>query len=199
MALPALLLIALTGPVQAGAPPAILRARLVAREGTAASGTLTLRDASNHVYRCGCDSKTYFEKAFDTLEKEERLEVIADQGEQPGKCYARIVRILPVRSAASRPPLGLSRSPTEDFAPRGNLTFWGVVVKAGLDRLVLRTRAAGQQSFLLRPDTRFVADGTLAEPAELKVNTRVFVRCGRTLEGEIEVYQVMWGQILPGR
>jgi hypothetical protein len=28
------------------------------------------------------------------------------------------------------------------------------------------------------------------------VNTRVFVRAGRTLDGSIQAYQIMWGEIV---
>jgi len=34
------------------------------------------------------------------------------------------------------------------------------------------------------------------EPDALKPNTRVFVRAGKDIYGEIEAYQVIWGAIL---
>ncbi len=48
----------------------------------------------------------------------------------------------------------------------------------------------------MRPDTRFVRDGRTVEAASLKVNARVFVRGARNLDGAVEAYQVVWGEIL---
>jgi hypothetical protein len=84
----------------------------------------------------------------------------------------------------------------DDLFPRGDLTFAGIVARVGQDMLVLRTRAKGELRLLLRPDTRYVQDGVLADASGLGVNTRVFVRGGRNLDGDLEAYQVMWGEIL---
>ena len=48
----------------------------------------------------------------------------------------------------------------------------------------------------MRTDTRFLAGGVRLDAAALPVNTRVFVRAGRSLDGGIEAYQVMWGEIV---
>jgi hypothetical protein len=62
--------------------------------------------------------------------------------------------------------------------------------------MVLHTRLEGQKTILLRGDTRYLEGGTPADPADLKPNTRVFIRAGRNLEDQIEAYQIVWGQIL---
>jgi len=36
----------------------------------------------------------------------------------------------------------------------------------------------------------------MVEAADLKPNTRVFVRAGKNLEDQIEAYQIVWGEIL---
>ena len=76
------------------------------------------------------------------------------------------------------------------------MTFSGVVSRLSDGRLVLRTRSAGEQTILLRQNTRFVADGESVPAAELKTNMRVFVRAGKDVFGHVEAYQVVWGGIL---
>lgn len=65
--------------------------------------------------------------------------------------------------------------------------------------MTLRTRADGEKVILLRSDTRYIQGGSEVEASELKVNTRVYIRAGHTLERQVEAYQVMWGEILPRR
>jgi hypothetical protein len=76
------------------------------------------------------------------------------------------------------------------------MTFSGMVVRLSPEMMVLRTRSEPRQTIQLRPDTRYVSDGVRADAADLKVNTHVFVRCGRNLDDEIEAYQVIWGGIV---
>jgi hypothetical protein len=76
------------------------------------------------------------------------------------------------------------------------MTFSGVVVRLLPEMLVLRTRSEPRQTIQLRRDTRYMSDGVRVDPADLKVNTHVFVRCGRNLDDEIEAYQVIWGGIV---
>jgi len=82
------------------------------------------------------------------------------------------------------------------LAPRGNLTFSGVIARLAADRLVLHTRLDGEKTILLRDDTRYLDNGTDVDAADLKANTRVFVRAGKNLEDQVEAYQVIWGAIL---
>jgi hypothetical protein len=39
-------------------------------------------------------------------------------------------------------------------------------------------------------------NGDIVDPSALKLNMHVFVRAGKTLYGELEAYQVVWGGIL---
>jgi hypothetical protein len=77
----------------------------------------------------------------------------------------------------------------------GNLTFAGVVARLSGQSLVLRTRA-GEQTLIIRRDTRYVDNGDTVEAAELRPNMRVFVRAGKNLYEQVEAYQVIWGEIL---
>ena len=79
--------------------------------------------------------------------------------------------------------------------PRGDRTVSGVVIRCDARSVTLRTRD-GEQTLLLRKDTRYLGDGAQQDAGALAVNTRVFVRAGRNLEGGVEAYQVMWGEIL---
>jgi hypothetical protein len=76
------------------------------------------------------------------------------------------------------------------------MTFSGVVFRITAEQLAIHTRGAGDQTILLRQDTRFLDGGSIVDRAVLNPNTRVFVRAGKDLYGEIESYQVIWGQIL---
>jgi hypothetical protein len=71
-----------------------------------------------------------------------------------------------------------------------------VIYRINAEKLVLHTRADGDLNILLRKDTRYLQDGQVVEPEELKPNTRVFVNAGKDLYNEVEAYQVVWGKIL---
>ena len=193
--------------------PGLVRGNLLAAEGTALSGTLSIRDEENHVTRCAYDSKTYIEidnslATASQLRVGDRLEVLTDR--QPGStaCYIRSIhaRISPDPETARRPPYragGQRRGPLpgdsayflDNIYPRGNLTFSGVVIRLNPERLVLHTRSADEIIFL-RSDTRYLAAGIPVQAKELRVNRRVFVRAGRNLDNELEAFQVVWGEIL---
>jgi hypothetical protein len=71
-----------------------------------------------------------------------------------------------------------------------------VVFRVTGERLVLHTREGGDQSILLRKDTRFLENGETVEAENLKPNMRVFVKAGKDLYDQVEAYQVIWGSIL---
>jgi hypothetical protein len=179
---------------------------LIEWEGSANSGELTVRAKDYHVYLFRFDGQTRFTRkdrpvSILDVRKGEFVEIFSDLG--PGKpgSYASDVKLLnqaPARVAAAvaaRRPRSY-RSPLEDLFPRGSLTFSGVVVRLGGNKLVLRTRAGEEKTFLLRTDTRYLEDGSEVDRVALKVNTRVFVRAGKSLDEELEVYRVVWGTIL---
>jgi hypothetical protein len=79
--------------------------------------------------------------------------------------------------------------------PHGDRTISGVIIRQDARSITLRTRA-GEQTLLLRKDTRYLGDGARQDATAVLVNTRVFVRAGANLYGGIEAYQVMWGDIM---
>jgi len=110
-----------------------------------------------------------------------------------------------IETPPSKTPPGLRarlramRTPPHSIVPRGNLTFAGIVLRLSPEFMVLRTRSDGQKTILIRHDTGFVERGCRVDASELAVTTRVFIRAGRNFEGDLEAYQVVWGEILPAR
>ena len=184
-------------------PVGIARGRLVSWTGTNRSGEITLR-ADAGLQSCWYDARTYFERASQmipasALLKGDPLEVLADRKPESGACYARTVQVTGARLTlyvpGVRPPL---RSPTESFAPRGDLAIGGRVVARSARRLTLMTRS-GSIDLVLRPDTGYASGGLSMDARSLDVNTHVFVRAGRDIYGLIEAYKIMWGDILAPR
>jgi hypothetical protein len=193
---------------QEPAPIGIVRGDLVKWDGTASRGQIDVLAPDAKTLTCGFDAKTYFERdnqriAPAAMAPGDRVEIVADR--KPGTivCYARTVHVID-QTVLRRPPGSRLRSressnPTEMFAPRGDLTFAGVVVRVDPDSFIIKTRAGGETTLLLRADTRFFSEGLRVEPATLKLQTRVFVRGGKNLDGEVEAYQIVWGGIVQPR
>lgn len=190
---------------QENAPIGILRGDLVAWSGTARGGELTFRNADNRVLRCSFDERTWFEReneriAISGMKAGDHLELVADRQPPSVVCYARTVQILdastPRRTAAGKPRLQAHNSATELLAPRGDMTFSGIVLALSGNWLTIRTRDKGKQVLLLRSDTRYLGGGLPLERANLEPQTRVFVRAGRNLDGDVEAYTIVWGDIL---
>ena len=186
------------------APSGIVKGDLVSWTGTSASGQVQLTNSTGE-YRCGYDAKTYIERdgqrvAIGAFSPGDRIEILADRKTGSQACYARTIHAveqLAVRTIPGhRPPLVRGPSPTEAWAPRGDLTFSGRVVRVSDALVVIRTRTEPNQEILLRQDTRYLAGGMRVDAPSLKVNTHVFVRGGRNLDNEIEAYQVIWGDIV---
>jgi hypothetical protein len=197
----------------------VLRGVLLERDAPTDGGEFSVRADGNQVVRYRFDAKTFVEREerpidVPRLRPGEKVEVLSDPLAGSLLRYARTIHVIdpvPPPRAATRPgarldPLltpaltlgltpGLRLSPAP-LSPRGDMTFSGVVSRLSDGRLVLRTRNAGEQTLLLRRDTRFVADGETVAAAELKTNMRVFVRAGKDVFGHVEAYQVAWGEIL---
>jgi hypothetical protein len=161
---------------------------------------------TNEVYRFAFDAKTYLERdsrriSIGGLQKGDTLEVVSDRDENIPVHYARTVHVIETR-LAPRPHLTAGRarsyqaSPIDLIAPRGNITFAGVVTKLTGDRIVLHTRLDGVKTVLLRLDTRYLEGGAVVDAADLKPTTRVFVRAGKNLDDQVEAYQIIWGDIM---
>jgi hypothetical protein len=185
------------------APIGLVRATLIECVATG----LSVRTADNHVYSFVVDEQTFIEREqfripCSEINKAEPLEIVSDHSTEPGMRYARLISVVDLEQRSRRRALMALRAPvpyedpTLSIAPRGSLTFSGVVLRVDGDGLVLRTRAAGEKWIRMRRDTRFRQDGLLVEAENLHSSTRVFVRAGPNLYGEVEAYEVVWGEIL---
>jgi hypothetical protein len=184
----------------------IVRGVLIECDQTLPAGEFSVRAAgTNRVYHYTFDARTYVERedrriSMAAVRKGDLVEIVSDREESAAVHYARTIHVIEPRPAprpASR--AGRSRpyqSPVDLLAPRGNLTYSGVIAKLAADHLVLHTRQEGEKKILLRLDTSYLESGALVEAADLKPNTRVFVRAGKSLDDQIEAYQVVWGDIL---
>jgi hypothetical protein len=169
------------------------------------SGEFAIRAPDNEVYRYRFDTRTLVHRdtlsgGMGHLRPGDQVTVESDPVAGSLLRHAGTVRVL---AARAQPALD-SQLPSDPFPwldrtlPTGNLTFAGVVSRLNGQSLVLRTRE-GEQTFLIRRDTRYVDNGDTVEGAELRPNMRVFVRAGKNLYEQVEAYQVIWGSILDPR
>lgn len=201
--LPVAFLIASALLAQTPVPTGFVRGILLEAPGGSSLNQFTIRSGAV-VYRFGFDSKTWIEKRKERiqgtfLEQGDIVEVVCDRDATPVR-YARMVQVID-QTPRPRPPVqgGMYRmrhSPVEFIAPRGDLTFSGIVASLTDEHLVLRTRFDGEKIIYRRKDTSYLEGGFQVEPGVLKPNTRVFMRAGRNLDNELEAYQVIWGEIL---
>ncbi|MBZ5600701.1 MAG: DUF5666 domain-containing protein [Acidobacteriia bacterium] len=195
-------LLAVAVQAQSPMPVGIVRGKLVSSIGTNRAGEITVRGADG-LASCNYDARTYFEREFEMIHANalapgDPVEVLADRRPGSTACYARTVQVTNRRPQlyvpGVRPPLRTAPSPTEAFAPRGDFMFGGRVVSREPRQLTVMTHA-GEIHLVLRPDTRYAGDGLSADASSLKVNTHVFVRAGRDVDGFLEAYQIMWGEM----
>ena len=183
---------------------ALVRGTLLERDAQTTAGELSVRAADNQVFRYQFDAKTYVERDEQTIDVSrlrpgEMVEVVSDGTPAPPLRYARTIHVLPVAPPvrpSSQGRVRANRGPIDRVVPYGALALAGVVFRLNADRVVLHTRQGGDQTILLRQDTRYLRDGEVVDANDLQPNMRVFVRAGRTLYNELEAYQVIWGRIL---
>lgn len=184
----------------------LIRGELVAREARS-SGEFSVRAADNQVFHYRFDPKTYVEREdrlvdIPRLDIGEKVEVLSDEGPASAVRYARTVHVVsppPPRHPGSQGRFRADRTVVDHFAPISTLSFAGVVSHIGPDWVVLHTRAAGNQTILLRRDTRYLDNGEQVDSGALQPNMRVYIRAGRNLYDEVEAYQIIWGDILEPR
>ena len=190
---------------QSATGPDVMRGILLERD-AGADGEFSVRAADFHVFRFRYDAKTAVDRErqnlqVPSLQPGEQVEVTSTQtGDDPLR-YARAIHVtvaLPPPTAIRRPPQRLHpyNAQEERLRPRGDLSFSGVIVRLDPQRLVLRTRAGSEQTILLRQDTRFLDNGELTAAASLQPTMHVNVRGSRNLYGDVEGYQIAWGDIL---
>ena len=182
----ALLLFAAALHAQQTMPVGILRGNLVAWQ----NGSLSIRQADGAVYDCSYDNHTLFQRnrwpiQSSELAGGEPVEVVSDRWPATRACYVRMVSVVYASPKSPRRRVPVA----EVWVPRGYLAYSGLVVKNEDSKITLKTRS-GARTLRLRPDTRY------SEASQPLLNKHVFVRAGRNLEGVLEAYQVMWGEIL---
>jgi hypothetical protein len=186
-------------------PAAIVHGSLRECEISGGSGELSIRAGDNEVFRFRFDQKTYFEREREMaspakLQKDDWLEIVADKLPGSALRYARTVHVIEQKPGSNKLSSAARRrlysSTPDPLFPRGDLTFAGVVEQLNSERLVLRTRADGDKTILLRQDTSYLSGGEQVEASTLRANTRVYIRAGKNLDNQIEAYQVVWGEIL---
>ena len=195
----------------------ITRGRLLESD-TGETGELSIRLPNNRVYWYVYDARTYVERdnrltSVPKLHKGDDIEVVSDTGPDVALRYARTIHVVESpaahelqqrqfslgRYAMPRRPVVRDDLLRSELFPRGALTFAGLVCQLNDERFVLRPRAGGEITIYLRPDTRYMKDGGVVAAPSLGLNTRVYVRGSKNLDGEIEAFQVIWGEILsPG-
>jgi hypothetical protein len=195
----------LLAPLIAGAqfPPPELVGVLLERDADVVSGQFAVRAPDNQVYRFLFDARTLVERDtltgnVERLNPGDKIAVESDAVAGSLLRFARAVRVLTPPAALELADTRLvtpARSAFERSPQTGNLTFAGVVSRLNSQSLVLRTRG-GEQTLLIRRDTRYVDNGDTVEAAELRPTMRVFVRAGRNVYEQVEAYQVIWGRIL---
>jgi len=182
-------------------PSGIFHGKLTGLEGTSAAGQIDATDSTGAAFFCGDDARSYIELnktrvAATKLQTGDPLEVVADRKPGMRACYARIVHVVTLASA--RRPSEASARPVRvsEFLPqRGDRSYAGVVVQLEAAQMTLKTRD-GERSLVLRPDTRFLADGVRVNATDVPRNVHVSVRAGRNVYGQIEAFQVVWGEIV---
>jgi hypothetical protein len=202
--------VVLAAQAQSPASP-VVRGVLLERDPQTATGEFSVRGEDSQVFRYHFDAATYVERDQQSIDVArlrtgETVEVVSGEGPATSLRYARTVRVIedppPVHTISLRPApggAGSYRMPVERLLPASMLSFSGVIFRLNGERLALHTHQAGDQTILLRQDTRYLQDGESVQANQLQRNMRVFVRAGRNLYDELEAYQVVWGHILMPR
>ncbi len=182
-------------------PSGIFRGKLTGIEGTSTTGQLDATDSTGAAYTCGYDARSYFElnKArvpATKLQTGDPLEVVADRKPGMRACYARIVHVVAALPSGHRAAEAARPPRTSEFLPqRGDRSFAGLVVRLEGSQMILKTRN-GERELELRRDTRFLANGVRVTADDVPRHTHVSVRAGRNVYGQMEAFQVAWGEIV---
>ncbi len=168
-------------------------------------GDLAMLDKAT-IRRCKVSSQTYMTR--ETLRVTpvgvrvgDFVEVVADLREA-GRCTALTLYIKPGEQTPKQRSLSPYWTPRsspgilDNLFPRGMITLTGIVDKIVEEEITLWTRTQRKVTFALRPDTVFSDNGRPVGMESLPKQTRVFLRAGRTFDGALEAYQVVWGEIL---
>lgn len=180
----------------AASQPVEQRCEVVERANVAGGSDLLFRDRNFRLYRCFGD--------LDSLQQPNlRPGDVVDWSpgfDGSGRCRIATLRFVgrafdPARS----PRLRLDLNPLNPLIRRGNVLYGGVIAYVDGKQLEVRTARGERIRAALRDDTHYFQDGLLSRLDELVLNQVVSIRAGRNLEGQLEAYYVMWGDILRPR
>lgn len=177
----------------------LVRGVFVLYTGNDANGSFSF-EVDKDTHHCNFTSKTYFERdhrrtTVSNIPQGQLLEVLSERIMEPPRCRALIVRVITEERLLARQRLKAA-SPTEYFAPRGNLLYTGLVVRMDNQSLTLRTRTGERHMIQLRRDTRYYASGLPSEVGAVPLQSPVQIRAGRTYDHNIEAFSLTWGGIL---
>lgn len=201
-----LVVTALAG-IAAEMPTGYFRGSLVSWEGTPASGTLSAANASNEVFTCRYDSKSYIELdhwhvKVDKLQAGDPIKVLAQR--KMGETTCHILSLVvedPPKPVVMRP--GHKPEPPRPAEPkavkfttsrRNHENTAGVVKEITAQSVTLRTRD-GERIFELRPETRYLGNGLKMELSDVQVNQRLSVEAAQSPNGDWEAVQLTWGDL----
>jgi len=175
---------------------------LLSLQGNTTEGMLTVRAENGTVFDCGYDGKTYAELSKQRISPfklvaGDPLDLLIDHSGRARACYLRIVRVLAAADVRPNRPKA-QNAPSRTLTPVTTITLSGIVVSKENGMLKLRGRDR-EDILRVRRDTRFIGDGVRTDLSGLELNQRVFIEAGRTLDGDLEVYQVTWGGIVTVR
>ena len=174
----------------AAAPPNLVEATL-----TAASPKELVWGSGTIEEHCRVETHTHRDLLARPLMSGDRVEAWTWE-QQPGDCQVLSVRLLAPVVVRNLPDVRINLNPFDSILQRGDLHYSGTVLSVHGNHMMVMTRSSGRQSFTLRPDTHAISDGVRVTTAEIPLNHRVYLRAGRSLEGELEVFRVVWGSIL---
>jgi hypothetical protein len=178
---------------------------MVRWEGTSRDGTITAQNATG-VFQCRYDKLSWLELEKrrvtpDKLLEGDPLEILADRHPGETACYILKLEVLPPQPPPSRAKAkATATAAVKPFGTRppvirhGKDNFAGVVTKISQTLMTIHTRE-GEQTFLLRTDTRYIGNGLKMEHGDVGVNMRLSVEASRTRDGGWEAFQLTWGSI----
>lgn len=182
-------------------PRGIFRGTILGYDGTAAAGRLRVANPAGEEFQCAYDSFSWVEMdrhriRVTNLQPGDPVEVLADHPPGSSDCYVHSVRVgLPPSPRAKQRAQEARSLKRSDPLPKAAISISGVVIRLDPNSLTLRTRE-GEETILLRRDTRYFGDGQSLAREDVAVNMHVSVRAGRALGGGLEAIQVSWGRLV---
>lgn len=172
------------------------RCEIVERVNVSGGADLLFRDRNFRLYRCFGDLESLNQaniRAGDVVDW-------APGFDGSGRCRIATLRFVGRAFDPERNPrLRLDLNPLNILIRRGNVFYGGVIAYLDGQQLEVRTTRGERIRAVLRDDTHYFQDGLPSRPGELVLNQVVSIRAGRNLEGQLEAFYVMWGDILrPG-